>query len=165
VPHTQPDYKNSTNEADSSQLSIKEKANILIVEDNHINQIVLKSMLQRLNLQTFTADHGGKALSMIEELYAKGEQVDLILMDCQMPVMDGFETTRSIRNSHKAYANVPIVAVTANALSGDKERCLQCGMNDYLSKPFQLADIRSKLQVWLAQPNNNLAATNTVTNS
>lgn len=164
VPHSQPEYANKTDQT-SAQVSLVEKANILIVEDNHINQIVLKSMLQRLNLETLTADHGGKALSMIEEMHAKGEQIDLILMDCQMPVMDGFETTRRIRNSHMDYANVPIIAVTANALSGDKERCLQCGMNDYLSKPFQLADIRSKLEIWLAQPSNNLTATNKVTNS
>jgi CheY-like chemotaxis protein len=67
-----------------------------------------------------------------------------------MPVMDGFEATRNIRNSGESYANIPIIAVTANALSSDRERCLQAGMNDYLSKPFQLDDIRTKLQDWLA---------------
>jgi CheY-like chemotaxis protein len=71
-------------------------------------------------------------------------------MDCQMPVMDGFEATQSIRNSGEPYADIPIIAVTANALSSDRERCLKAGMNDYLSKPFQLDDIRSKLQDWLA---------------
>lgn len=146
-------------------IRIRENARILIVEDNHINQVVLKTMLQRLNLETITADHGGKALNVMEQSLATGESIDLILMDCQMPVMDGFETTRHIRNSHADYASIPIVAVTANALSGDKERCLQCGMNDYLSKPFQLEDIRRKLQLWLAQPSNNLAATTSVTNS
>jgi CheY-like chemotaxis protein len=70
-------------------------------------------------------------------------------MDCQMPIMDGFDATRHIRRSDEHYANIPIIAVTANALSSDKERCLQCGMNDYLSKPFQLDDIRTKLQDWL----------------
>jgi len=165
VPHHEMHREDTQSNAAGGELTIKEKARILIVEDNHINQIVLKTMLQRLNLETLTADHGGKALSMIEEAEAKGETIDLILMDCQMPVMDGFETTRRIRNSHASYADIPIVAVTANALSGDKERCLQCGMNDYLSKPFQLEDIRGKLQVWLAQPSNNLAATNNVTNS
>ena len=69
-----------------------------------------------------------------------------------MPVMDGFEATRNIRNSNKRYANIPIIAVTANALSSDRERCMKAGMSDYLSKPFQLDDIRSKLQTWLPEP-------------
>jgi signal transduction histidine kinase/CheY-like chemotaxis protein len=137
------------NNCDDEVRKIKEQARVLIVEDNHINQVVLKTMLQRLNIDTYTADHGGKALSILQQAQADGEAIDLILMDCQMPVMDGFDATRNIRNSGESYANVPIIAVTANALSSDKERCLQCGMNDYLSKPFQLDDIRGKLQDWL----------------
>jgi signal transduction histidine kinase/CheY-like chemotaxis protein len=129
---------------------IKEDARVLIVEDNHINQVVLKTMLQRLNIKNDTADHGRKALSILQQANANGEGFDLILMDCQMPVMDGFEATQSIRNSGEPYADIPIIAVTANALSSDRERCLKAGMNDYLSKPFQLDDIRSKLQDWLA---------------
>jgi signal transduction histidine kinase/CheY-like chemotaxis protein len=129
---------------------IKKDARVLIVEDNHINQVVLKTMLQRLNIKSDTADHGRKALSILQQANANGEEFDFILMDCQMPVMDGFETTRRIRNSGEPYADIPIIAVTANALSSDRERCLQVGMNDYLSKPFQLDDIRSKLQDWLA---------------
>jgi signal transduction histidine kinase/ActR/RegA family two-component response regulator len=129
---------------------IKEDARVLIVEDNHINQVVLKTMLQRLNIKNDTADHGRKALSILQQANAHGEGFDLILMDCQMPVMDGFEATQSIRNSGEPYANIPIIAVTANALSSDREHCLKAGMNDYLSKPFQLNEIRSKLQDWLA---------------
>lgn len=132
--------------------AIKDQARILIVEDNHINQVVLKTMLQRLNIDTETADHGIKALSILEQSRIDNKPIDLILMDCQMPVMDGFDATRNIRKSPHEYANIPIIAVTANALSSDKERCLQCGMDDYLSKPFQLDDIRSKLQTWLPQP-------------
>ena len=130
--------------------TIKEHARVLIVEDNYINQVVLKTMLQRLNIESTTADHGSKALSILQQAHASGEVFDLILMDCQMPIMDGFEATQCIRNSGESYANTPIIAVTANALSSDKERCLQSGMNDYLSKPFQLDDIRNKLQDWLA---------------
>jgi CheY-like chemotaxis protein/two-component sensor histidine kinase len=128
---------------------IKEHARVLIVEDNHINQVVLKTMLQRLNVESVTADHGGKALTILQEANTQEKQFDLILMDCQMPVMDGFDATRKIRNSGESYADIPIIAVTANALSRDKERCLESGMSDYLSKPFQLDDIRSKLQEWL----------------
>jgi len=149
VPHQAPRH-NETIEPNSEPKRIKEQARILIVEDNHINQVVLKTMLQRLNLETFTADHGAKALAILKQTQAEGKNIDLILMDCQMPIMDGFDATRHIRNSGESYANVPIIAVTANALSSDKERCLQCGMNDYLSKPFQLDDIRGKLQDWLA---------------
>ncbi len=148
VPHQIPN--NEDDNATNEPKRLKEQARILIVEDNHINQVVLKTMLQKLNLITYTADHGAKALALLNQLDAEGKEIDLILMDCQMPIMDGFEATRHIRCSDKSYANVPIIAVTANALSSDKERCLQCGMNDYLSKPFLLEDIRGKLQSWLA---------------
>lgn len=131
---------------------IKNHARVLIVEDNHINQVVLKTMLQRLNVETEAADHGLKAITLLDQADEQNEPIDLILMDCQMPVMDGFEATRNIRNSNKRYANIPIIAVTANALSSDRERCMKAGMSDYLSKPFQLDDIRSKLQTWLPEP-------------
>jgi signal transduction histidine kinase/CheY-like chemotaxis protein len=141
----------NTQEISSNKIKvIKEQARVLIVEDNHINQVVLKTMLQRLNVECETADHGGKALSMLQQAHVQGASFDLILMDCQMPVMDGFEATRRIRSGGEPYANIPIIAVTANALSSDKERCLQSGMSDYLSKPFQLDDIRGKLEDWLA---------------
>ncbi|MEH6450789.1 MAG: 7TM diverse intracellular signaling domain-containing protein [Oleispira sp.] len=141
----------STQNISSNKIKvIKEQARVLIVEDNHINQVVLKTMLQRLNVECETADHGGKALSMLQQAHAQNTEFDLILMDCQMPVMDGFEATHRIRNCGEPYANIPIIAVTANALSSDKERCLQSGMSDYLSKPFQLDDIRGKLQDWLS---------------
>jgi|TARA_B110000211_G_scaffold99767_2_gene116171 CheY-like chemotaxis protein len=107
-------------------------------------------MLKRLDIESQTADHGGKALTILEQAHANGEVFDLILMDCQMPVMDGFEATKCIRNSNESYANTPIIAVTANALTSDKESCLAAGMNDYLSKPYQLDDIREILQDWLA---------------
>lgn len=151
VPHQTSTSDDEDNENFSTEPKrLKEQARILIVEDNHINQVVLKTMLQRLNLITHTADHGAKALKLLNQLHAEGKDVDLILMDCQMPIMDGFDATRHIRCSKEPYANIPIIAVTANALSSDKERCLQCGMNDYLSKPFQLDDIRGKLQDWLS---------------
>ena len=149
VPHQSLSNNQDDEENAAEPKRLKENARILIVEDNHINQVVLKTMLQRLNLETYTADHGAKALALLNQLQGEGNGIDLILMDCQMPIMDGFDATRHIRSSNEPYANIPIIAVTANALSSDKERCLQCGMNDYLSKPFQLDDIRGKLQDWL----------------
>jgi CheY-like chemotaxis protein len=83
---------------------------VLIVEDNHINQVVHKTMLQRLNIKNDTADHGRQALSILRQANANAEGFDLILMDGQMPVMDGFEATRSIRNSGEPYADIPIIA-------------------------------------------------------
>lgn len=133
-----------------NQPQANESPKVLIVEDNHINQVVLKTMLKRLDIESKTADHGGKALTILEQAHANDEVFDLILMDCQMPVMDGFEATKCIRNSGESYANTPIIAVTANALTSDKESCLAAGMNDYLSKPYQLDDIREILQDWLA---------------
>jgi CheY-like chemotaxis protein/two-component sensor histidine kinase len=150
-----PDTQETTSDKISDKIGdeikvIKKDARVLIVEDNHINQIVLKTMLKRLNIKNDTADNGRTALSILRQANTNGEGFDLILMDCQMPVMDGFEATRSIRNSGEPYADIPIIAVTANALSSDREYCLQAGMNDYLSKPFKLDDIRNKLQDWLA---------------
>jgi signal transduction histidine kinase/CheY-like chemotaxis protein len=142
----------SSSENETTIQQIKEHARVLIVEDNHINQVVLKTMLQRLSVETETADHGIKALAILDKAYQNNQPIDLILMDCQMPVMDGFDATRNIRSSKKSYSSIPIIAVTANALSSDRERCLQAGMNDYLSKPFRLDDIRSKLKIWLPQP-------------
>jgi CheY-like chemotaxis protein len=150
-PDTQETIDDKTDDKTGDKIKvIKEDARVLIVEDNLINQIVLKTMLQRLNIKNDTADHGRTALSILRQANANGEGFDLILMDCQMPIMDGFEATRNIRNSGEPYADIPIIAVTANALSSDRELCLQAGMNDYLSKPFKLDDIRSKLQDWLA---------------
>ena len=107
-------------------------------------------MLVKLKLKTCTADHGAKDLALLKKLQFQGEQVDIILMDCQMPVMDGFTATHYIRTANEAYSEIPIIAITANALSSDRERCLQAGMSDYLSKPFHFDDIQGKLQHWLA---------------
>lgn len=113
-------------------------------------------MLVKLNLKTYTADHGAKALALLKKLQSQGEQVDSILMDCQMPVMDcqmpvmdGFTATHHIRTANEAYSEIPIIAITANALSSDKNCCLQAGMSDYLSKPFHFEDIQEKLHDWL----------------
>ena len=77
---------------------------------------------------------------------------DVVLMDCQMPEMDGFEATRRVRASGKPYSGVPIIAMTANALSGDREACLDAGMNAYLSKPFAAEDLENALAPWLTVP-------------
>ncbi len=103
-------------------------ANVLIVEDNKTNQMLLKIMLEELGIKTQIAHNGSEAVEMVQE-----NSYDLILMDENMPVMNGMEATKKIRQLNIA---TPIIAVTANALKGDREKFLQAGMDDYLSKPI-----------------------------
>jgi signal transduction histidine kinase/CheY-like chemotaxis protein len=120
-------------------------AHVLIVEDNAINQMVVCNMLESMGLQVKAANNGIEALDMLEQY-----PFDLILMDCQMPEMDGYQTTQRIRRDERqTLATIPIVALTANAMTEDRERCLAAGMNDYLSKPVTLQILRDKLQRWL----------------
>jgi PAS domain S-box-containing protein len=123
-------------------------ARILLVEDNRINQIVAKTLLEQRGHTVSVAEHGAQALELLE----KGT-FDLVLMDCQMPVMDGFEATRRLR-AHQDWPmhRVPVVALTANAMEGDRETCLAAGMDDYLSKPFNAADLDALIQTRLHQP-------------
>jgi len=133
----------TTNEPTPS--SLLPPASILIVEDNAINQMVVANMLESLGLQVKTAGNGIEALNMLEKY-----PFDLILMDCQMPEMDGYQCTQRIRcDQRPQLANIPIVALTANAMLEDREQCLAAGMNDYLSKPVTMQILRDKLQRWL----------------
>lgn len=121
------------------------RANILVVEDNAINQMVVANMLESLGLEVKTAGNGVEALEMLEKY-----SFDIILMDCQMPEMDGYQCTQRIRRDERQQlASIPIVALTANAMREDREYCLAAGMNDYLSKPVTLQILRDKLQRWL----------------
>ncbi|USD42368.1 response regulator [Vibrio sp. SCSIO 43135] len=111
-------------------LAITSKYTVLVVEDTRINQQVVKIMLGKLGLKVEIAEHGQIALNM-----CKNNQYDAILMDCHMPVMDGYEATIQIRKQCPWAKDVPIVALTANVVSEDKQRCFDVGMNDFLSKP------------------------------
>ncbi len=117
---------------------------VLIVEDNATNQIVLKTMVQRLGYEVTIVDNGKQAVDWLDT-----HKADIVLMDCQMPVMDGFQATRMIRVKPHPVCNIPIVAVTANVLSGDRDLCLEAGMNDYIKKPVSKAVIEEKLHHWL----------------
>ncbi|WP_412725103.1 ATP-binding protein [Alteromonas sp. D210916BOD_24] len=121
------------------------KSKVLIVEDNEINQVIVKQQLT--NHITLSAKSGIEALEALNKTKAT---FDIVLMDCQMPEMDGFEATKRIRNGEagERYTSVPIVALTANAMKGDKERCEQAGMDDYLSKPFDAQDLVDKVEYW-----------------
>ncbi|MDY7574719.1 MHYT domain-containing protein [Actimicrobium sp. CCI2.3] len=120
---------------------------VLIVEDNPINQLVAVRQLARLGYAAHTAGNGEEALAMLES-----QRYAVILMDCQMPVMDGFEATRLIRASEVGTAHHrTIVAMTANAMQGDRERCLRAGMDDYLSKPIVFEDLERMMAACLAR--------------
>jgi len=116
----------------------------LLVEDNPINQKVATGLLRKLGLEVDVAPGGRQAL---EALAAR--DYDIILMDCQMPEMDGLETTRQIRKADARIRSTPVIAITAYAMEGDRERCLRAGMNDYLSKPLSIGRLRRVLRKWL----------------
>ena len=115
------------------------------MDDNLVNQKLSAKFLQKLGCEVSIVDNGKKA---VEEV--KGKTFDIVFMDCQMPIMDGYEATRTIRSlEDTGRSHVPIVAMTANAMAGDRERCLAAGMNDYITKPFKLADFKGMLSQWL----------------
>jgi PAS domain S-box-containing protein len=113
---------------------------VLLVEDNDINRLYAKSILKNWNCYTETAENGLVAIEKI-----KNQEYDVVLMDIQMPVMDGYETTKAIRLMETPQRNVPIVALTANATKADVEKCIAAGMDDYLPKPFTPDDLYRKL--------------------
>gem|GEM_PF-2983057 len=115
-------------------------ARILLVEDNLVNQKVAAKMLSRLGLSCDIAYHGAEAVEACGK-----KRYDLILMDCQMPIMDGFEATRRIRAFEEGGASTPVIAMTANVMRGDRERCMAVGMNDYLAKPVTMEALRAVL--------------------
>jgi signal transduction histidine kinase/CheY-like chemotaxis protein len=122
-------------------------AKVLLVEDNPINLMVAQKMLEKVGLKPSLANNGIEALEQL-----KDQSFDLVLMDCQMPEMDGFDATREIRQLNIKALNkqpLPIVAMTANVMSGDRERCLEVGMDDYIGKPVRRDELASILKRWL----------------
>ena len=118
---------------------------VLVVEDNSVNQFVIVNMLKQFGLAVITANNGIEALAMLRE-----QLPDLILMDCQMPGMDGFQATREIRAmADPQRAGIPIMALTANAMTADRQQCLSAGMDDYISKPVSLRRLYQAIRYWL----------------
>lgn len=124
--------------------SLFSKFSVLIVEDNSVNQKVAVRLLRRLGIEPKVASDGEKALALI-----KLKKFDIILMDWQMPVMDGLEATRKMRKLGGHHSHVPVIALTANAMQGDRDSCLKAGMNDYLSKPIRSDQLKDMLEKWL----------------
>jgi len=138
-PHRRPDLHAQEALPDTSRL---QGVRVLLVEDNDLNQEVATTMLTRAGLSVRTAENGREALVEIEN-----HTFDLVLMDCQMPEMDGYECTREIRR-RQHFARLPIIAMTANAVAGDRERCLAIGMNDHVPKPIDPNQLFRVLLHW-----------------
>lgn len=133
------------------------RGKILLAEDNIVNQQVAKAMLAKFGLETVIANNGMEALDLLRD-----HHYDIILMDCQMPVMDGFTATAHIREQYQARSHLPIIALTANATENDRIDCLNAGMDDFLSKPYTLEQLRNKLLRWLPQDKLNPLDTDSV---
>jgi CheY-like chemotaxis protein/HPt (histidine-containing phosphotransfer) domain-containing protein len=120
---------------------------VLLVEDNPVNLAVARKLLARIGVDCDTAKDGRVAVDSVER-----SPYDVVFMDCQMPEMDGYEATRAIRarEALSGRPRLPIVAMTANAMAGDRDKCIEAGMDDYLSKPLDLRQLREALDRWLA---------------
>lgn len=137
------------------------RAHILVVDDNAVNLKVITNLLERMGHSTQTADNGKRALEILATT-----PFDLVLMDCQMPEMDGYTTTRMLRQSPPGAVlnpQIPVIALTANALVGDREKCLNAGMSDYLTKPIVREQLLALLERWLTTPPRNRSADKSTT--
>ena len=119
---------------------------VLLVEDNPINQVLAVALLEALGLSVAIANHGKEAVDMLSQ----DEGYELVFMDCQMPEMDGYEATHCIREGEcgESYQDIPIIAMTANAIDGDREKCLDAGMSDYISKPIDTEILHERVAHW-----------------
>jgi two-component system sensor histidine kinase/response regulator len=117
---------------------------VLVVEDQPLNREVAVGILASLGLQVETANHGGQALEVL-----RTQHFDAVLMDCEMPIMDGFSATAALRRREPAETHLPIIALTADATAAGREACLAAGMDDYLAKPFRREALHATLARWL----------------
>ncbi len=150
-PHENSNAAQGTNHGQSEHALAEWKPRILLVEDNLVNRRLATALLEKLNYSVLTAEHGQAALSALA-----ATTVDAVLMDVQMPVMDGLEATAAIRHKERGTGrHLPIVALTAHAMKGDRELCIAAGMDDYLTKPVRSSELRetlkSVLEKWPAE--------------
>ena len=117
---------------------------VLIVDDDVRNLFALTTAFERYNINAITAESGQEAINIL----ADNTGIDMVLMDIMMPEMDGYETTQKIRREHKN-STLPIIAVTAKAMKGDREKCIEAGASDYITKPVKIDQLLSLMRVWL----------------
>jgi len=134
----------STDQIEDVQL--QHPLRILLVEDNEVNQMVASTLLKKMGHHIEVAENGQLAIEALQQRH-----FDLVLMDCQMPVMDGFETTQRIRKN-PAWRELPVIAVTANVMQGDRDDCFACGMNDYITKPYNRSQLSAAITRWAPSP-------------
>jgi CheY-like chemotaxis protein len=120
------------------------RGRVLVAEDNPVNQLVAVEMLKRLGCRADVVGNGREAVEAMGKL-----PYDLVFLDCHMPEMDGFDACRAIREAEPQGQHTPIIAMTASALKGDRERCLAAGMDDYVPKPVRMADLATAVNHWL----------------
>jgi CheY-like chemotaxis protein/HPt (histidine-containing phosphotransfer) domain-containing protein len=130
-------------EALQSNRSALAGAQVLLVEDNPINQELARDLLSRAQIVVQVANNGREAIDMLSR-----KRFDAVLMDCQMPIMDGFAATRELRSQSK-WRDLPVIAMTANAMVGDREKVLAAGMNDHIAKPINVAEMFATLARWV----------------
>jgi two-component system, sensor histidine kinase len=118
---------------------------VLVAEDNPFNQELACAMLKNMGLLVVLANNGQEAIDLVKE-----NDFVLVLMDCQMPVVDGYEATIALRQLENDRKHLPIIALTANAMSEDRQKCLDAGMDDFLSKPFTYTQLEVMLKKWIA---------------
>ena len=127
-----------------SKKDVLTNKNVLVVDDDVRNLFALTTAFERFHINTITAESGKEAMQILND----NNEIDIVLMDIMMPEMDGYETTQKIRREHKNNA-LPIIAVTAKAMKGDREKCIEAGASDYITKPLKIDQLMSLMRVWL----------------
>lgn len=146
-PKRDTDFSDKPSTLKARDVSVEfEGCKVLVVEDNSVNRKVATAILHKLKVDVEHAENGKIALEKVQN-----GNFDLILMDCSMPVMDGYEATRIIRSMPEPVCNIPIIALTANALAGDESRCREAGMDGYISKPLRFTTVRDNLAHWRSE--------------
>jgi len=117
--------------------------NILVVDDDVRNLFALTTVFERYNINVITAESGKEAIHLLSE----NQGIEMVLMDIMMPEMDGYETTQKIRREHKN-SLLPIIAITAKAMKGDRQKCIEAGASDYITKPLKIDQLLSLMRMW-----------------
>ncbi|MDH5717492.1 MAG: response regulator [Spirochaetia bacterium] len=137
-------YENKTSVNNEKKLKLDKKYKVLVVEDNSVNQVIIKQYLKKNNFRVKIANNGKEALTLL-----KNYEFDIVLLDCEMPVMDGFDTAKNIRKINSQIKNIPIIAVTASTEESEKQKCFDAGMDDFIQKPIDFELLISRTHYWI----------------